>query len=234
VSVTVIIRRALDRFSTRESGRQALHSFSFGSFYDPERVAFGPLTALNDHLLGRGQGYDAHEHRDVVLVTWVVFGALVHTDETGTSRLGAGELAVTHTAGGTTHSEVAGDAATRFVQMWLRPGATGGEPRRETATPDLRGPGLVPVAGASGLTLDVPGATLSIADLSDGEVLTLPDEPLVYVFVVTGALLRSSLAEPLAAGDAFEITRGDEDRGGRDLWVTAAVRTQLLVWTFHA
>ena len=73
--------------------------------------------------------------------------------------------------------------------------------------PDLSGPGLVPVAGASGLALDVPGATLSIAGLADGEVLTLPDEPLVYVFVVTGALLRSSLAEPLAAGDAFEIIR---------------------------
>lgn len=234
MSVTVIIRRALDRFSTRESGRQALHSFSFGSFYDPERVAFGPLSALNDHLLGRGQGYDAHEHRDVVLVTWVVFGELVHTDETGTSTLGAGELAVTHTGGGTTHSEVAGDAATRFVQMWLRPGGTGGEPRRETSVPDLSGPGLVPVAGASGLALDVPGATLSIAELAAGERLTLPDEPLVYVFVVTGALLRSSLAEPLAAGDAFEITRGDEAGDGRDLWVTAAVPTQLLVWTFQA
>ena len=235
MSVTVIIRRALDRFSTRESGRQALHSFSFGSFYDPERVAFGPLFALNDHLLGRGRGYDAHEHRDVVLVTWVVFGGLVHTDEAGTATLGPGGLAITHAGRGTTHSEVAGDAATRFVQMWLRPGGAGDEPRRETAVPDLDGPGLVPVAGASGLTLDVPGATLSIAGLADGEVLALPDEPLVYVFVVTGALLRSSLAEPLAAGDAFEIVRqSDADRDGRDLSVTAAVPSQLLVWTFQA
>ena len=74
-----------------------------------------------------------------------------------------------------------------------------------------------------------------IAGLADGEVLALPDEPLVYVFVVTGALLRSSLAEPLAAGDAFEIVRqSDADRDGRDLSVTAAVPTQLLVWTFQA
>ena len=233
MSVTVIIRRALDRFSTRDSGRQALHSFSFASFYDPDRVSFGPLFALNDHLLGRGRGYDAHEHRDVVLVTWVVFGGLVHTDETGTSTLGPGELAVTHTGAGTTHSEVAGDAATRFVQMWLRPGDTGGEPSRETTVPDLSRPGLVPVAGASGLALDVPGATLSIARLEDGEVLTLPDEPLVYVFVVTGALLRSSLAEPLAAGDAFEIARQSDDPRDGALWVTAAVPTQLLVWTFQ-
>ena len=210
------------------------HSFSFGSFYDPERVSFGPLVALNDHLVGRGRGYDAHEHSDVVLVTWVVFGELVHTDETGTSTLGAGELAVTRSGRGTTHSEVAGDEATRFIQMWLRPAGPGGDPVRETTTPDLSGPGLVPVAGTTGLVLDVPGAELAIADLGAGETLRLPGDPLVHVFVVTGALLRSSLAEPLAAGDAFEITHeSPAEHDGRDLAVTAAVPTQLLVWTFQ-
>jgi hypothetical protein len=50
---------------------------------------------------------------------------------------------------------------------------------------------------------------------------------LVYAFVVTGALARSSLAEPLATGDAFEIV------GEPGLSVTAAVPTVLLVWTFQ-
>ena len=235
MSVTVIIRRALDRFLTREPGRQARHSYSFGSSYDPDRLGFGRLVALNDHLLGRGRGYEAHEHRDVVLVTWVVHGELVHADETGSSALGPGELAVTRAGSGTTHSEVAGDAATRFIQMWLRPDGTGGGPVRETAVPDLSGSGLVPVAGGAGLPLGVPGATLSIAELGAGETLRLPREPLVHVFVVTGALLRSSLAEPLAAGDAFEISdEGAADGAARDLAVTAAVPTQLLVWTFRS
>jgi redox-sensitive bicupin YhaK (pirin superfamily) len=218
----------MDRFSTRESGRQTRHSFSFGASYDPERVSFGPLFALNDDLLGSGQGYAAHAHADVVLVTWVVFGDLRHTDETGSSSLPAGSLAVTRAGSGTTHSEDAGDAATRFVQMWLRPTRTGGDPVREVATPDLDPVGLVPVAGPTGLALGVDGATLAIGDLVAGETLALPEEPRVYVFVVTGALTRSSLAEPLAAGDAFEIS----DETG--LRVTAAVPTRLLVWTFSA
>ena len=112
--------------------------------------------------------------------------------------------------------------------MWLRPGSAGGDPVREVATPDLSPTGLVPVAGRDGLALDVPGATLAIGDLSAGETVDLPDEPLVYAFVVTGALVRSSLAEPLAAGDAFEIT------GHSGLSVTAAVPTRLLVWTFQS
>jgi quercetin 2,3-dioxygenase len=44
--------------------------------------------------------------------------------------------------------------------------------------------------------------------------------------VATGSLARSSLAEPLSAGDAFRIS----DQPG--LTLTAASPTQLLVWSF--
>ncbi|MGA8248032.1 MAG: pirin family protein [Nocardioides sp.] len=226
-----MVRRRLDRFLTRESARQAWHSFSFGTSYDPERTSFGPLIALNDELLGPGAGHAAHDHADVVLVTWVVYGELCHTDESGTSLQPAGQLAVTHAGSGTTHSETAAEGATRFVQMWLRPGETGGALTRETGVPDLGRGGLVHVAGADGLRLGVPGAELWLGTLDAGETVTLPGAARVYAFVVTGALTRSSLAEPLAAGDAFEITEPG-DAAARELSVTAAVPTQLLVWTF--
>jgi redox-sensitive bicupin YhaK (pirin superfamily) len=212
------------RFETRERGRQTRHSFSFGSFYDADRVSFGPLIALNDDLLGSGVGYDAHEHSDVVLVTWVVTGELAHEDEDGATTQQTGELAVTHAGTGITHSERAGGRATRFVQAWLRPGEPDGAPRRRRTTPDLGGGGLVVVADE--LELGVPGATFRIGDLASGETVTVPGAPLRHVFVATGALTRSSLAEPLAAGDAFEVTGDDE------ITVTAAVPTQLLVWSF--
>ena len=224
MSVTVIVRRGMDRFLTREPGRQTRHSFSFGSSYDPERLAFGPLTALNDDLLGTGAGYDAHRHTDVVLVTWVVTGELVHEDETGISTLAAGSLAVTRAGDGTTHSERAGDGVTRFVQSWLRPTIPGGAPSRRTTTPDLGGGDLVVVADAD--DLGVAGATYRIAALDAGATVTVPPAARRHLFVATGALVRSSLAEPLSAGDAFEVT------GEHDLTVTSGVPTQLLVWSF--
>jgi redox-sensitive bicupin YhaK (pirin superfamily) len=214
----------MDRFVTREPGRQTRHSFSFGSSYDPERVSFGPLTALNDDLLGAGTGYDAHRHSDVVLVTWVVSGELVHEDETGCSTQPAGQLAITRAGDGITHSERAGDRVTRFVQSWLRPAEPGGEPSRRTTTPDLGGGGLVVVADEDDLA--VPGASYRIGELAAGGSVTVPPAARRHLFVATGALVRSSLAEPLRAGDAFEVT------GDHDLTVTAGVPTQLLVWSF--
>jgi hypothetical protein len=65
-----------------------------------------------------------------------------------------------------------------------------------------------------------------VARLEAGGSITLPDDPRQHVFVARGALSRSSLAEPLGAGDAFLIT----DHPGLEL--TAAVPTELLLWTF--
>jgi quercetin 2,3-dioxygenase len=224
----MVVRRGLARFLTRESGRQTRHSFSFGPFYDPERVAFGPLVAFNDDLLGPHAGYSEHEHADLVIVTWVVTGCLEHADRTGTTRQPAGQLAVTATGPAFTHSERAAGEVTRLVQMLLVPDTPSAGPGREVTTPDLSAPGWVTAAGDGGLDLGIAGARLDIAELAAGETVGLPGEQRAYVFVVSGALSRSSLAEPLAAGDAFEIT----DHAGRDLGVTAAVPTQLLAWTF--
>lgn len=214
----------MDRFVTRERGRQTRHSFSFGSSYDPDRVTFGPMVALNDDLLATGAGYDAHEHTDVVLVTWVVSGALAHEDGSGVATQSAGQLAITRTGTGITHSERAADGATRSVQAWLRPGAFGEDPSRRTTTPDLSGGDLMIVADEN--DLGVASATYRIAEIPGGATVIVPEASLRYVFVATGALTRSSMAEPLSAGDAFEIT------GDHEVTVTAAVPTQLLVWSF--
>ena len=214
--MTVEIRRGTARFESRSHGLLTRHSFAFGDRYDPDNLAFGPLVCHDDHLLGAGRGFEAHEHADVDIVTWVVTGAL--RSEPG-GVLEPGSVAVTHAGDGITHAEVAEAPGTRFVQAWLRSAlGSGGTPSRE----------VIPVSPGSDLTVacELPGATLSIARLAPGDPVTLGDAPLQHVYVVTGALARSSLAEPLAAGDAFRIT---DDPG---LVLTAAAPTELMVWDF--
>jgi hypothetical protein len=116
------------------------------------------------------------------------------------------------------------------VQAWLTPDEPGGEPSYAVAPVSLPQGELVVVASGhrdAPARLGVRAATFLVARLGPGDTVTLPDEPRQHVFVGAGALARSSLAEPLSDGDAFRIV----DQPGLEL--TAAVPTELLVWSFR-
>lgn len=231
--VTVEIRRASQGFVSREKGRYTRHAFSFGEHYDPENVGFGPIVCHDDHRLGAGKGFSDHPHADLEIVTWVLSGALVHADSEGhQGAILPGTVQVLSAGSGVVHAEVAHDGSgpARFVQVWLTPDETGTPPAYATAPVTLPDGELVVVASghdpAAPVRLGTASATFSVARQPAGGTLTLPDEPLQHVYVASGALIRSSLAGPLSEGDAFRIT----DRPGLEL--TAAIPTELLVWTF--
>ena len=77
------VRRADERFHTVGDGVQTWHSFSYGVHYDPDKIGFGPLMAINAEHVEPGRGYDVHHHADVEIVTWVLEGVLRHEDSTG-------------------------------------------------------------------------------------------------------------------------------------------------------
>lgn len=212
--VTVEIRRGSTRFVEREQGRLTRHAFSFGADYDPARLGFGPMVCHDDHLLGPGRGFDTHPHSGLEIITYVVSGALRHSDSTGsTTVVPAGTVAVLSTGDGVEHSESAtDDGPCRFIQVWLRSERVGD-------------PTYALHEGSSAVE-PLRGAVLRRAGLDAGVPLTLPPAPLLHAYVVSGSLLRSSLAEPLSTGDSFEMT----DEGSHEL--TAGVPTELLVWTF--
>ena len=214
----------------QERGRRTQHGLSFGAHYDPAWLSFGPMVCHDDHLLGSGRGFDEHAHADLEIVTTVVSGSLVHADSNGTTALlTAGEVAVLSAGAGVRHSELASDdGPARFVQVWLRPDDTGTEPTYVRGSSRAEpGAGLVPVAGAgTDLPVGVAGASYGVARLAARESIVLPAAPRLHAYVASGALLRSSLAEPLQAGDAYcFVDEGDHE-------VTAGVPTELLVWTF--
>jgi quercetin 2,3-dioxygenase len=220
--VTAEIRRASACFVEKGEGRLTRHSLSFGERYDPDHLRFGPMVCHDDHFLSNGRGFDTHRHEHLAIVSWVVSGALTHTDSTGaTHTVEAGRAAVLHTGAGVEHSEVAAAPQTRFVQVWLAPGPDDDLPA-ETSY-DVHAPALEPGA-LTRVVEPLPGAVFSVARLEPGDTVTIPGGPLVHVHVARGALLRSSMAEPLQDGDAFRFT----DEGPHD--VTAAVPTELLVW----
>jgi redox-sensitive bicupin YhaK (pirin superfamily) len=179
------------------------------------------MVCHDDHLLRAGSGFSDHDHGDVVIVTWVLSGAVAHSGPGGDHRVEPGQVAVLRTGTRVTHAEVAAAPQTRFVQVWLTASVPGGEPSYDVSTPGLPLGELVRVAEPE------PGAAFSVARLDAHQTLTVPAAPLTHVFVGRGALLRSSLAEPLHDGDAFLFT----DEPAHEL--TAGVPSELLVWSFR-
>lgn len=222
--MSVEIRRGVTRFTSRAEGRLTRHAYSFGEHYDPERTGFGAMVCHDDHVLRAGTGFDPHRHAGLEILTWVVSGALAHRDSLGTDTvLHAGDSALLSAGSGVEHSEhaVGGAGPTRFVQVWL----TADEP--QSAPSYERGAGVAEDAAHglvdTGLRPGVDGARFLVARPRAGATLTLPAAPRLHCFVARGALLRSSLAEPLEAGDAFCFeAEPDHD-------VTAAVDSELLV-----
>jgi redox-sensitive bicupin YhaK (pirin superfamily) len=218
-------RESAGRYVTRGGGRTTWHSFSFGAHYDPSNTGFGALVAHNDERLPPGTGYDAHEHRDVEIVTWVLSGALRHDSSAGSGVIGPGQVQRLSAGSGVRHSEVsASNEETRFLQAWVRPDRTGTSPDYRSARVEP-GADWTVVAGADGaVPIGTAGASLLVAQPPAGHRLVLPDAPRLHVFVATGsAMLGERLLE---AGDAARLV----GEGGRE--ITSEVEGQVLVWAF--
>ncbi|QIK74990.1 pirin family protein [Nocardioides piscis] len=217
------------RFTTLAPGRVTRHSFSFAEHYDPANLGFGPMVCHNDDVLEPAGGYPDHPHRDLEIVTWVLEGVLVHTDDAGRAlALEPGDVQVMSAGSGIRHAEVADPSSgrTRFLQTWLRPDEPGLAPswRVEGVEP---GPGLTAVVGAGALPIGTEGARLDIARLSPGEHAQLPDAPLLHAFVAVGGGRLGGLE--LGAGDAVRL----DDESSTAFEATAA-GTELLVWSFSS
>ncbi|GAB3652608.1 pirin-like bicupin family protein [Nocardioides korecus] len=223
--MTVEIRTAGSRPVTRAEGRTTWHSFSFGAHYDPRNVGLGRLVAHNDELLPPGTGYADHPHADLEIVTWVLTGALRHESTVGTGTVTPGRVQQLSAGRGVRHSEVsAAPGPTRFLQAWVRPDEPGTEPHHVVRDAE-RGPGWTCLAddtGSGAVTIAAAGTSLHVADLAAGDRLSLPEAPLLHVFVATGQLMLGE--RRLGDGDAARL--GEE--GGRE--VRAEQDAHVVVW----
>lgn len=185
----VAVVRAASRGATVADGLDSRHSFSYGSYYDPANTHFGLLLACNEDRLSGG--FPPHPHRDVEVVTWVLSGALEHTDDAGhrgTARPGVVQRMSAGT--GVRHSEHAAGGPAHYVQMWLRPATFGQPPLYDT----------VDVGAFGSVTpLRQPGAVLTAGSFRGTE--PLPAAAYLHLLVVDGTVAVAG--ESLGPGDAL-------------------------------
>ena len=148
----VLIHEKSLRGRTRIGWLDSHHTFSFGGFNDPTRMGHRALRVLNEDVVAPGAGFGRHGHQEMDIVTYVISGALQHGDSIGNqSVINAGEFQHMYAGTGVLHSEMNASETdeVHFLQIWIVPERTGGEPTYFQINPNLEGQrnDLIQVAG---------------------------------------------------------------------------------------
>jgi quercetin 2,3-dioxygenase len=230
---TVDIRRAETRAHTQIGWLDSWHSFSFGRHYDPANTHHGLLLVSNDDRVAPANGFPAHFHRDMEIVTWVLDGRLEHRDSEGNHGELYPGLAQRMSAGtGIEHSEMnpSPTEEVHFVQMWVPPDTEGIAPGYEQrdVNRELDKGGLRPVASGQdhegAIAIHQRDAVLWGGRLGANETTAVPDGAHVHVFVAAGDVDLEDTGA-LAEGDAARLTSA----GSRTL-TAGPSGAEVLVW----
>jgi redox-sensitive bicupin YhaK (pirin superfamily) len=127
-----VLHKANTRGHANHGWLDAHHSFSFASYYNPDRMQFGALRVLNDDMVSEGQGFGTHPHDNMEIITIPLEGAIEHKDSMGNSSvIRAGEIQVMSAGSGITHSEFNhfSDKKLKLLQIWIFPNKQNVKPR---------------------------------------------------------------------------------------------------------
>jgi redox-sensitive bicupin YhaK (pirin superfamily) len=127
-----IFHSAASRGSANHGWLNAKHSFSFASWYNPDRVNFGALRVLNDDIVAAGGGFGTHPHDNMEIITIPLSGSLKHQDSMGNSSvIQAGEIQVMSAGTGIQHSEFnpSNQEELTLFQIWIFPNKRNVTPR---------------------------------------------------------------------------------------------------------
>jgi redox-sensitive bicupin YhaK (pirin superfamily) len=226
------IRHADERGSVNLGWLDSKHSFSFGHYFDPDHMGFGPLRVINEDRVQPGEGFPTHDHENMEIISYVLDGALEHKDSIGTgSVIRPGDVQRMSAGTGIRHSEYnpSTEHPAHFLQIWIVPDETGIEPgyEQKAFAPADRQGGLKLVAARNGrdgaLTLhqDVDLYSSLFKD-GDDVSLALRDGRRAWVQVARGSVQVNG--EALEAGDGVALSNETALR------VTAKSDTEVLIF----
>jgi len=227
------VRHAKERGTANFGWLDSRHTFSFGDYYDPKQMGFGPLRVINEDRVSPGKGFGTHGHRDMEIISYVLEGALEHKDSIGTgSVIRPGDVQVMSAGTGIRHSEFnhSKTEPVHFLQIWVVPDREGIAPRYEQKTfPDADKRGRLRLVGSSdgrdGSVVIHQDVELFAAILNAGEQVALPLSTgrKAWLQVVRGAVVMN--------GQELDVGDGAAVEGEPTLTVAAKVDgTEILIF----
>jgi len=196
------LRRSDERGKANFGWLDSKHTFSFGNYYDPNHMGFGPLRVINEDRVAADGGFPTHPHSDMEIISYVLDGGLEHKDSIGTgSVIRPGDVQRMSAGTGIRHSEFNASKKdpVHFLQIWIIPERKGLKPSYEQ-----KSFGLSDKAG----TLRLIGSRNG----RDGSVTIHQDVDLYATVLEQGASVTHSLATNRLAW--IQVARGSVKLNG--------------------
>ena len=134
-----VLHTADSRGDANHGWLHSKHSFSFASYYNPEKIHFGVLRVLNDDFVAAGMGFGLHPHDNMEIISIPLEGDLAHQDSMGNHTvIKHGDIQVMSAGTGVKHSEMNHnkDKPVKFLQIWVMPNKKDVTPRYDQITLD--------------------------------------------------------------------------------------------------
>jgi quercetin 2,3-dioxygenase len=216
-TITHLIHDRNARGHAKMGWLDSYHTFSFGSFYDPNRMGFRSLRVINDDRIAPGAGFPAHSHRDMEILTYVLEGAVEHKDSLGTgSVIRPGDAQIMSAGTGISHSEFnpSPTEPLHLLQIWILPEREGLAPRYEQKAFPLeekRGKLRLIAArdGRDGAVTIYQDVDLYTSVLESGDVVNHQVKSDRYAWLQVARGIVNLNGEELRAGDGVQIN-GEE------------------------
>ena len=135
-----VLHTAASRGGADHGWLKSYHTFSFSSYFNPERIQFGALRVLNDDSVDGGMGFGEHPHDNMEIISLPLEGALQHKDSMGNiATIEPGEIQAMSAGTGIYHTEYNKDKSkpVKFLQIWVFPNKRNVDPRYDQKKIDL-------------------------------------------------------------------------------------------------
>lgn len=119
-----ILRLSNDRGQTLTDWLNSRHTFSFGTYFNPNFRGFSDLLVINDDIVAPSQGFGMHPHDNMEIISIALSGMLEHRDSLGNDGvIKPGEIQKMSAGFGITHSEYNPSTVdpVHFLQIWIVP-----------------------------------------------------------------------------------------------------------------
>lgn len=209
-----IIHDRNHRGHVQNSWLDSYHTFSFGNFYDPNRMGFRALRVINDDRVIPGTaGFGMHGHQDMEILTYVLEGEVAHKDTLGTgSVIRPGDVQIMSAGTGIQHSEFnnSDTEPVHLLQIWMLPDRQNITPRYDQRNfPLAEKQGKLRLVaskdGRDGSVLIHQDIDLYVSVLSSGDRITFEMDRDRFAWIQVARGIVTLNGESLRAGDGVQI-----------------------------